>query len=191
MCNRVTLVFVAMLCAITASPRAATAGAVVVDGNGALLGAYMGSTQSGLVDVLSDRGYAATLLSTMPTYFGAEPWGPTFDGASCAGPAFSTWSIRGIVTRDRQMQVWYIPQGAAPTSRPPGSVLSQYNSSGVCTSYTAAAELPLIPALPNDSATTGILSAHVRPITILPLVVFLNGFEVTNGRSSLQQNPGR
>ena len=174
---RATLVFLATLCAITTSPTVAAGGAVVVDGSGTLLGTFMGSTQSGLVDVLSERGYAATLVSTMPTYFGGEPWGPTFDGASCAGPAFSTWSIRGMVTRDRQMQVWYVPQGASPTSRPSGTVLSLFSSLGACSSYTTTADSMLIPAFPNDSAVTGILTAHVRPITILPLVVYLNGFE--------------
>lgn len=189
MSNRATLVFVAILCAITGSPRAAAAGAVVVDGTGALLGTYMGSTQSGLVDVLSDSGYAATLLSTMPTYFGAEPWGPTFDGASCAGPAFSTWSIRGMVTRDRQMQVWYVPQGAAPTPRQSGTVLSYLSSAGVCTNYTTTTDSVLIPAFPNDPAVTGILSAHIRPITILPLIVYLHGFEAAKAIATAQHDP--
>lgn len=159
------------------APATSAQSAVVLDGNGQLLGAYAGSTQSALVDVLTPTGYAATLATTRPSYFGGEPWGPTHEGAACSGTPYTTYALRGIVSRDRQDLVWYVPRDASPVTRPVGTMLSFRSSSGACSSFTTTGPMTLIPIAPNDEAVTGIPSSFAAPLSIVPAAVFANGYE--------------
>lgn len=160
----------------------------VYDGNGVLLGTYLGSAVQS-VEFATPTGYIARVrvddeASSEPngTIQGLFVPADTYDSANCSGPALTPDAVAGRLVRmeGSQEQLGYVPRDAAPVLMHAGAVISGHQSGGgQCVTRTLSRDTTFLPAYPNDPQVTGIQAGVVPlPIKIAFIDgVFADGFE--------------
>jgi hypothetical protein len=184
----VRILALAALIFSAASADAAPLG--VYDGNGTLLGTYLGSDGSG-IQFVTRTGYVARVLidrdiSVLPpgrvegSFIPAETW----TTSDCSGSPLSDSAVTGTIVRilGATDHLGYVPRGTATITLPAGSTVYRYQSNNgtpECVPGTISSVTVYVPAMPNDPSVTGIEQDVVTlPITLAFVDgVFASGFD--------------